>query len=102
MTCELNHEQGCAHWHFEKCDCDCHALHQAELNWLTEQIEMGEFLGKEHVELYNGKLPFVIFGGKADEQEKIAIYRQALSGFLHPLIERKKEVEKLLGREEGV
>ena len=41
---------------------------------------------KEHLNkqlsLFGGKLPFVIFGGKADEEEKIAIYRQALNDFL--------------------
>ena len=24
VTCELDHEQGCAHWDFEDCECECH------------------------------------------------------------------------------
>lgn len=49
----------------------------------AEEIsEAVKFLGKEQIELYKGKLPFVVCGGKADEQEKIAIYRQALNDAL--------------------
>ena len=42
-------------------------------------VEGLEFLGIDQIKLYNGKLPFVVFKGNADENEKIAIYRQALS-----------------------
>ena len=42
-----------------------------------------EELGTTQIELFNGKLPFVIFDGKADESEKIAIYRQALTDLLN-------------------
>lgn len=38
-------------------------------------------LGKDQIELNHGKLPFVMFGGKADEQEKIDYYRQGLKDF---------------------
>ena len=37
------------------------------------------------IKLYNGKFPFVVFEGKADEIEKIAIYRQAVSEILKNL-----------------
>ena len=37
-----------------------------------------DWLGKEQIELYKGKLPFTVFQGKATEEEKIAIYRQGL------------------------
>lgn len=56
---------------------------RALLSKQAEEIsEAVKFLGKEQIELYKGKLPFIMFMGKADEQEKIAIYRQALSDSL--------------------
>ena len=50
-----------------------------------EMREKIRFLGKEQIELFNGKLPFVVMPNKVDEQEKIAIYRQALSDVLNAL-----------------
>ena len=46
---------------------------------IEEVREEIEKLKIEQIKLYGGKLPFVVFGGKADENEKITIYRQALS-----------------------
>ena len=50
-----------------------------DLNTLIEdQIkELTEILSKQ-LAIYGGKLPFHIFNGKADENEKITIYEQAL------------------------
>jgi hypothetical protein len=42
---------------------------------LEEEIER---LAVDQIEMFNGKLPFVVFNGKADEEEKVGIYRQAL------------------------
>jgi hypothetical protein len=36
---------------------------------------------KAMLKLYGGKLPFVVFPGKADEEEKVAIYWQAINDF---------------------
>lgn len=51
---------------------------------LREQEIVGaiNMLGNEQVMLYGGKLPFVVFQGKADENEKVTIYRQALKDVL--------------------
>lgn len=68
-------------------------LLQAELRWLTEQIErLQEAYGED------GKPALVII----ESLEGCVEQRPALQEVLAPLIERKKEVEKLLGREEGV
>ena len=44
---------------------------------------------KNQIDLY-GKLPFVVFEGKADEKEKITIYEQALKDLLQELEGREK------------
>lgn len=56
--------------------------------------ETGRFLGEEQIELFHGRLPFVIFQGKADEHEKVIIYRQALHDALSHLSEKLKELLK--------
>lgn len=74
------------------------ALLQAELNWLTAQIERLEEKRpkRRHAECWNGK---------AEPCENCIAFQMldnVLEDLISPLIERKKEVEKLLGKTEGV
>lgn len=41
------------------------------------RAEFAEYTEKQ-LKLYDGKLPFVVWEGKADEKEKITIYEQAM------------------------
>ncbi len=45
----------------------------------------------EEIALYGGKLPFVVFGGKADEKEKITIYEQGIKDTLRKAIDLIKK-----------
>lgn len=45
-------------------------------------IDTAYVLASTQIELHHGKLPFVIFGGKADEDEKVSIYRQGIQDFV--------------------
>ena len=45
-------------------------------------VERVLLLGNEQIEINNGKLPFVVLNGVANENEKIAIYRQALKDLM--------------------
>ena len=60
-----------------------------EIYELAEQT--ARKLGIEQIEFFNGKLPFVVFNGKAEEWEKISIYRQAIADFTSSLQQQLKE-----------
>lgn len=60
---------------------------------LIEEIEREvEDYPRKIFELYEGKLPFVIFKGKADEAEKMTIYTQAFKDVLSLLSQAFKGV----------
>lgn len=71
-------------------------LHQAELNWVTEQIERGERMRKT-LQMNPEKAPSPAYKRIAEDGNKWSDgYNTALTDFLAPLIERKKELESLL------
>lgn len=43
-------------------------------------------LAKEQIDLCHGKLPYVIFGSKATEQEAVQLYRKGLEDFRKHII----------------
>lgn len=63
-------------------------IRQEVLAELKKQVER---LYKDQIELHDGRLPFVIFGGKLNEQEIVTVYRQALKDVLALLSLNQKE-----------
>lgn len=53
--------------------------------------EISEYRGHQ-IMLYGDKLPFVVFGGKADEVEKNTIYDQAFKDIISRLSEIRKGI----------
>lgn len=80
---------------------------QAELNWLTAQIERGEKIqekiGNKHYDGNDLSTAEDYYGLSAESWSEIIRledgHRMATSDFLAPLIERKMDLEKLLGKE---
>ena len=87
--------KGSAHWWIKK-------LHQAELNCITEQIER---IGKHNAGVLNEfqlqmkpNLPMIC------SDERVALIPAieiATKETLAPLIERKRELEEIIGKEEA-
>ena len=50
-------------------------LHVQQNEMIKDALEKMREYPKKMYELNNGKLPWVVFGGKADEEEKFAIYK---------------------------
>lgn len=65
-----------------------------QLSVIDGVMEWAKNITNEQLTLFNGKLPFVVFNGKADENEKITIYNQALSDILSYLQQAKEELTK--------
>lgn len=65
-------------------------IQQAKEEERQRIVEMIEFLAKATVEVApNGNLPFVVFDGKADEDEKKTIYFQAFKDIINQLSNTK-------------
>lgn len=81
----LDEVKGSADWWLRK-------LHQAELNWITEQIERGEELVDiiKNIQAYSPD-------GEIGTLCEHALYNLS---HLTPLIERKRELEEIIGKEE--